>query len=113
MKINKILILFFFINEISSNTINYNSSYFLTKLSNHSELNDVKSIQLSGIKRLEWIVVPSMLNVALLVYDMSNFIFRGSKWGCPLQKHIKAWIKNINVKVLPEPTPLVMNKWIG
>jgi len=48
------------INKISSNTINYHWSYFLTKLSNRYEFNDGKSLQLSGIKKLEWIVVPSM-----------------------------------------------------
>ncbi len=41
------------INEILSNIINCNWSYFLTKLSNLYELNDGKSLQLSGIEGLE------------------------------------------------------------
>jgi len=56
-----IFYIIFPINEISSSTINCNWSYFLTKLSNHFELNDGKYLQLNGIERLEWIVVPSML----------------------------------------------------
>jgi hypothetical protein len=32
--------------------INCNWSYLLAKLSNHSEINDGKSLQLSGIKNL-------------------------------------------------------------
>ncbi len=67
--------IFFPINEISSSTMNYNWSYFLIKLSNHFELNDGKSLQLSGIKILEWIVVPSMLNVVFLVYAMNKCFF--------------------------------------
>ncbi len=51
------------INEILSNFINFNWSYFLAKLSNFYELNDGKSLQLSGIEGHEWIIVPSMLNV--------------------------------------------------
>jgi hypothetical protein len=38
------------INEILSNFINFNWSYFLAKLSNFYELNDGKSLQLSGIE---------------------------------------------------------------
>jgi hypothetical protein len=41
------------INEILSNTINYNWSYFLTKLSIFYELDDSKYLQLSGIEGLE------------------------------------------------------------
>jgi hypothetical protein len=48
----KKLNIIFPINEISSSTINCNWSYFLTKLSNHCELNDGKSLQLIGIKYL-------------------------------------------------------------
>jgi hypothetical protein len=44
--------MFFQIGEISSSIINYNWSYFLTKLFNHFKLNDGKSLQLSGIERL-------------------------------------------------------------
>ncbi len=47
-------------NEISFNNINFIWSYLLVKLFNCFKLNDGKFLQLSGIKRLEWIVVPSM-----------------------------------------------------
>ncbi len=33
--------------------VNCNWSYFLIKVSNHSELNDGKSLQLTGIEKLE------------------------------------------------------------
>ncbi len=67
----------FLINEILS--------YLLTKLSNHSRLSDGKSLQLSGIEKVEWIVVLSMLNVVFIVYAMTKvFFFKGSKWGCLL-----------------------------
>jgi hypothetical protein len=39
-------------------------SYFFTKLFNCSKFNDGKYLQLSGIEKLEWIVITSMLNVA-------------------------------------------------
>jgi hypothetical protein len=41
------------INEIFTNIIDCNWSYFLTKLSNLYELNDGKSLQLSGTEGLE------------------------------------------------------------
>jgi hypothetical protein len=67
--------IFFPLSENSSSTINYNWSYFLTKLSNHSKLNDGKSLQLSGIERPKWIVVLSMLNVVFPIYAMGKAFF--------------------------------------
>jgi len=65
----------FFIIKNSSNTINCNWSYFLIKLSNHFEFNDGKSLQLNGIVRFEWIIIPSMLNVVFLIYAMNKTFF--------------------------------------
>ncbi len=67
--------IFFPINEISSSTINFNWSCFLTKLFNRFEFNDGKALQLSGIETLEQIVVPSMLNVVFPVYAMNKTFF--------------------------------------
>ncbi len=73
------------INEISSSIINYNWSYFLTKLSNCSKLNDGKSLQLRGIERIEWIVLPSILNATFPIYAMSKtFFVKGFEWKCLL-----------------------------
>jgi len=77
--INKFNI-FFPISENSSNIINYNWSYFLTKLYNHFKLNDGKSLQLSGIERLEWIIVLLMLNVVFLVHAMGKDFFLKRVW---------------------------------
>ncbi len=86
------------IKEISSNTFNCNCSYIFIKLSNHFEFKDGKSLQLQKIERLEWIVVPSMLNIAFPMYALSNVFFHMDlieDFCCKIiiDLESKAWVK--------------------
>jgi hypothetical protein len=78
IKISKNKLVWICLIDLNQRSMNFNIIY-------RFEFNDGKSLQLSGIEGLEWIVIPAMLNVVFPIYAMNKtFFFKGSDQGCRL-----------------------------